>query len=228
MEMINVTDTWKNAYPGAVVGVMVIENITNPESHPELQKQKTELQERLRAQYKGYDRAALRALPVLQAYHQYYKLFKKTYHLQLQLESVVLKNKPIPSVAALVEAMFMTELDTLLLMAGHDMDTVKTPLEIDISKEGEHFTQLGGNRQELKPGDMIMRDAESVICSVIYGSDHRTRLTPQTQRILFVVYAPPGISEAAVRKHFELTQENIRVFEPGAEVTILEVYKTIE
>ena len=44
------------------------------------------------------------------AYNACYKGFKKTYHVQLQLESVALKGRSIPRVAALMEAMFMAEL----------------------------------------------------------------------------------------------------------------------
>jgi hypothetical protein len=43
---------------------------------------------------------------------------KKTYHIALQLEPVVLKGKSLPNVAALVEAMFTAELGDLLLTAS--------------------------------------------------------------------------------------------------------------
>ena len=62
---------------------------------------------------------------MIQAYAAYYERFNKTYHVQLQLESVALKGKSIPRVSALVEAMFMAELENLLLTAGHDLDVVQ-------------------------------------------------------------------------------------------------------
>jgi len=37
--------------------------------------------------------------PILKAYQEYYRRFKKTYHVQLQLESLLFKGKSIPSVA---------------------------------------------------------------------------------------------------------------------------------
>jgi len=222
--MINITEAWKTVYPGAVAGVMVLSGVANPQGHPKLEARKQEIEARLRAVYAGYDRAALRALPVLQAYHQYYKRFDKTYHVQLQLESVVLKGKPITSVGALVEAVFMAELEDGLLTAVHDMDAVHLPLKLDISKVGEPFTQLGGQEQALKPDDMIMADAGGVICSVIYGSDQRTRLTPQTQRALFVTYAPPGIGDGLVRQHLGHIQANVCLLAPQAVVEALDVY----
>jgi hypothetical protein len=43
-----------------------------------------------------------------------------------QWESVAVKGKPIPSRAALVEAMFMAA--RLVLTAGHDLDALAGPL----------------------------------------------------------------------------------------------------
>ena len=83
---------------------------------------RTTLQAELRAKFAGKDRAAITALETIRAYAAYYKHFDKTYHVQLQLESIVFKGKAIPSVAALVETMFMAEVKNMLLTAGHDLD----------------------------------------------------------------------------------------------------------
>ena len=85
------------------------------------------LESQLRERFAGQTRGDLDQLPVLQAYAAYYKRFKKTYHVQLQLESIAFKGKPIPSVAALVEAMFMAEVKNMLLTAGHDLDALQLP-----------------------------------------------------------------------------------------------------
>ncbi|MBF8281343.1 MAG: hypothetical protein HW378_258, partial [Anaerolineales bacterium] len=116
--MLIVSEAWQTNYPGASQGILVMRNVANPEHHPALEKLKTELEEQLRARFAGYDKAALTALPSVQPYVAYYGQFKKTYHVLLQLESVALKGKPLPRVAALVEAMFMAELKNQLLTAG--------------------------------------------------------------------------------------------------------------
>ena len=76
--MFVVSEAWKTAYPGAAVGVLAMRNAVNPVQHPALDQRKEELENQLRAHYSEYDRAALRALPTLQAYHTYYKRYKKT------------------------------------------------------------------------------------------------------------------------------------------------------
>ena len=100
----------------------------NPASHAELERAKEALVEelRLRLWRAGPQPVAGPALS-LQVYDTYYKRFKKTYHVQLQLESIVFKGKSIPSVAALVEAMFMAEIKNMLLTAGHDLEACRCP-----------------------------------------------------------------------------------------------------
>jgi DNA/RNA-binding domain of Phe-tRNA-synthetase-like protein len=221
-----VSKAWKTTYPGAAVGVLAMRNVVNPEGHAELDKRKEELAAQLRARFSDYDRAALKALPTIQAYNDYYKPYKKTYHVQLQLESVVFKGKPIPRVTALVEAMFVAELKNLLLTAGHDLEAVQMPIGIDVAEGGERYIRLNGQEQELKPGDMMIADAEGVISCVLYGPDRRTRITPETRQVLFTVYTPPGVGEQAVYDHLQDIQANVLLVAPEADVELLEVYGT--
>jgi DNA/RNA-binding domain of Phe-tRNA-synthetase-like protein len=183
------------------------------------------LEEQLRAQFSGQDRATIASHPVLQAYATYYRRFKKTYHIQLQLESIVLKRKSIPSVAALVESMFMAEMQDLLLTAGHDLDVLRLPLTLDVAKGTEQYTLLRGEDQILKTDDMMISDREGVISSIIYGPDQRTQITLETQNVVFTVYAPPGIDEQTVVNHLEHIRDNVLIFAPQAQVELLKVYK---
>ncbi len=222
--MITVSETWKTTYPGAVVGILAMRDVVNPDHHPALDARKAELEERLRSRFAGVDKAALKALPTIQAYTAYYKRFKKTYHLLLQLESVAIKGKPIPRVAGLVEAMFMAELDDLLLTAGHDLERIQMPLKLDVSDGSECFTRINGQEQVLKPDDMFIADAQAVISSIIYGTDRRTQITSETKQVFFSTYAPAGIEEQAVRQHLENIRDNVEIIAPEAEVMSLQVF----
>ena len=223
--MFEVTYAWKSAYPKAYVGVLVMRDVSNPPHHAELERQKLALEEKLRAQFSGQDRTAISSHSVLRAYSEYYRQFKKTYHIQLQLESIVLKGKSIPSGAALVESMFMAEMQDLLLTAGHDLDLLHLPLALEVATGTEGYTLLRGEQQKLKPGDMMIRDQMGIISSIIYGPDQRTHITPNTRNVVFTVYAPPGIDEKTVTDHLEHIKENVMVFAPQAQVELLEVYK---
>ncbi len=222
--LISLSDTWKKAYPDAHLGALVMRGVTNPRHYSELEQRKRALEDELRAQFAGQTKADIAAIPTMQAYRAYYKRFKKTYHVLLQLRSVALEGKPIPSVAALVEAMFIAELQNGLLTAGHDLDKVAAAVTLDVAQGDEQFIMLNGREQTHKAGDMIMIDANGVICSVIYGSDQRTALGPSTNHVMFIVYAPAGIDSGVVRQHLQDIRENVLIVTPEAVTQELHVY----
>ena len=224
--MFTILEAWKTTYPGAVVGILAMRDVANPKRHPALDERKKELENQLRSCFAGYDRAALKTLPTLRAYNAYYKRYKKTYHVQLQLESVVFKGKSLPHVAALVEAMFMAELKNLLLTAGHDLEALQKPIRIDVAEGSERYIGINGQEQKLKRGDMMIVDGQGIISSVLYGPDRRTRITRETRQVLFTVYAPPGIGEQAVDEHLRDIQANVLLVAPEARVMMLKVYGT--
>ncbi len=224
MNVFDVSLEWKSTFPEAHAGVLVMRDVGNPAKHSELEKRKLELEEQLRAQFAGQDRATLSSHPILQAYNTYYKRFKKSYHVQLQLESIAWKGKSIPSVSALVEAMFMAEMKNMLLTAGHDLDKLKLPLTLDVSKGVESYTLMRGEQQILKPEDMFISDQSGVISNIIYGPDQRTQINADTRNVIFTVYAPAGINEQAVKKHLEDTRDYVMIIAPQAQVELLKVY----
>ncbi len=212
------SEAWHATYPGAVLGVLALGGVANPPQNPALQARKAALEQALRSRYAGQDRAALGQLPVLRAYAAYYRRFKKTYHVQLQLESVALKGRALPQAGALVEAMFMAELDDLLLTAGHDLAALARPLTLDVAAGGESYRLLRGEAQTLKAGDMFIRDGRGVISSILYGPDQRTAIAAGTHQVVFTTYAPPGIGPAAVTAHLDTLTANGRLIAPEAEV----------
>ena len=58
---------------------------------------------------------------------------------------------------------------------------------------------------------MMMRDGEGVVCTIIYGQDARTPVTEATRRVLYVTYAPPGITAAVVERHHAALLRNVRL-----------------
>ncbi|HLC05431.1 MAG TPA: phenylalanine--tRNA ligase beta subunit-related protein [Anaerolineales bacterium] len=221
--MLVASDRWKAAYPGASVGVLAMSGVANPERSPELEARKEALEVELRSRFASFDRHQLKVDPLLAPYTGYYKRFGKTYHVQHQLESVVFHGQSISSVAALVEAMFMAELKNFLLTAGHDLDSVRGEMGVDVATGAETYLRLTGQQRALKQGDMFIHDEVGVLSSIIYGPDHRTRITPTTKHVLFTVYAPAGISEEKVRDHLSNLEDFVLAVSPAAEVEHAEV-----
>jgi DNA/RNA-binding domain of Phe-tRNA-synthetase-like protein len=221
--MFTITEAWKTAYPDAHAGVLVMQSVDNPSTHPELERLKQNLEGRLRAQFAGKDRGALESFSTIPAYAAYYRKFKKTYHVQGQLESIAFKGKSIPNVAALVEAMFMAEVKNLLLTAGHDFDRLDLPVTLSVARGSERYTLLRGQEQVLKTDDMFMSDRSGVISSIVYGPDRRTQIRAETRNVLYAVYAPAGIPAAAVQTHLQDIRDYVRIVSPDAAVHTLQI-----
>jgi len=223
--LLIISDEIKKVYPEALLGILAIRNVCNPNQHEELDRCKLELENNLREKYAGLDKAYLKNMEPIKTFSDYYKRFKKTYHVLLQLESIVLKNKSIPKVASLVEAMFMAELKNLLLTAGHDLDAIDLPIKLEVSSGGEKYIQLTGQEKELLPNDMMVSDLQGITSSIIYGPDKRTQIKPDTQNVLFVVYAPPGIEKSKIFQHLQDIQNYVHIIAPKSEVELLKVYE---
>jgi DNA/RNA-binding domain of Phe-tRNA-synthetase-like protein len=208
---IAATHEWRVAHPGATIGVLELAGLDNTGSSSRLNERKREIEAGLRERYRGFTRQDFLAFPVMADYDRYYTRFNKTYHVQLQLESIVLKGKRLPDVSPAVDANFMAEVETLILTAGHDSQKLFGPIVIDVSREGEQMTQMNGTPRAIRSGDMIMRDAGGISCSVIYGQDARSPISPKTSRVLYVAYAPAGIAPAVVERQLRGIEENLRL-----------------
>lgn len=222
--MIELTQRWRSIHPGASMGILVVGDVRVPDTTPQLTQKKKILESQLQERYKGMNRSAILELPVMQAYAAYYKRFKKTYHLLLQLESIVVKGKKLPEAPALVEAMFMAELESLLLTAGHDLDQINDPIRLDSSSGNEVYTQLRGKIVSCKTGDMVMADPQGVFCSIIYGQDQRTQITDRTRNVIYAVYVPPGINSDLIEDHLSDLEQNVGLVSPEAQVTYRQIY----
>lgn len=221
---LTVSPEWRATFPDAHVGILLVDHVRNGPPPAELVQHAQTVETQLRARYAGAARADLASAPTLQAYIRHYRAFGQTYHVLRQLESVALKSRPLESPSALVLAMFVVELDTLLLTAGHDAEALEPPLTLDRSVAGDHFVGIGGREHALREGDMLMRDVEGIISAVIYGPDQRTRLTDQTRRALFTTYAPSGISVAELEAHLDGLAAAVALASPAAVVQLKAVY----
>jgi DNA/RNA-binding domain of Phe-tRNA-synthetase-like protein len=214
--MIEVSESWRTNHPGSAFAVLVMQDFQLPGETSLLSTQKKALEEELRARYQAMDRSQIRSIPQMQAYGAFYRNYKKTYHIQLQLESIVHKNKHLPEGPLLVQAMFMAEMETFLLTAGHDLDKIEGQMSLNAATGQEIYTLLRGEQATCKPGDMIMTDEMGVICSVIYGQDWRTSISNDTQNVIYAIYIPKGIQEALIDEHLDQLEENVSLISPHA------------
>ncbi len=215
-------ETFHQVYPDACVGVLVINQIASSNNLSALNDKRKAIEEGLRERYT--EKADLGKNPTIQAYDSYYKQFKKSYVVCAQIESVIFKGQSIPTFNPLVQAMFMAELDNMLLTAGHDLSAVEKPVTIGLGEADMNYTLLNNKEQMVKEKDMLMRDQEGIISSVVYGPDHRTQISSSTQNALFVTYTPSGIGRDQIEKHFADIHSYIQLFSPDALVVMNEIF----
>lgn len=222
---VRITERWRRAFPGAKVGTLGMHTVANPEVDAGLDARGEQLRTEMQTIFSGTSRTELKRLPTLQAYADYYRRFGKTYHLQLQLESILFKGRRITGPSALVQAMFMAELKNMLLTAGHDRQAMRGEVTVDVSVGTESYILLGGNQQVLKPEDMFIRDEAGILSSIIYGPDERSRITSGTREVFFTVYAPVGIVTQDLETHLSDLEANVRLFSPTAEVEARTIFE---
>lgn len=218
MLSIDATVDWKETHSGGLIGLLEISGLDNTRSESALEREKRAVEDRLRAKYAGFSREDFLALPVMGAYHRYYRKFGYTYHVLLQLESLVHKGKPLPSVSPLVDSNFASELETLILTAGHDVANLSRPVLIDVAREGDYITQMNGKRVHVPVGDMLMRAGPDPACTILRGQDNRSPISKGTTHVLYVAYAPVGVTEDQVRTQLDGIERVVRMFDSGGVV----------
>ncbi len=196
---IALTPAFRAAFPGGIFGVLVARGCVNRPSVVASQADQRAVEARLRERFPN---ETVDGDPVAMAYAAYFRRYGARYPVVHQAKGII-AGRPIESPSALVEAMFTAELDSLVLTSGHDLDALAGPLRVDVAGGREAYTKLSGKPQTLKPGDMIVRDAEGVIASVLCGPDFRTRLHAESSAALFGAWCPTGLTTAVVEAHLD-------------------------
>jgi len=170
----------------------------------------TSVRQALASSYGQLERKELKKIEMLEPFVRYFKAFKKTYHLFLQLESFVHKERPLPFITPLVSAYFLAELETGVLASAHDLDRIVPELELRKSEGGEILTLLNGEERTAPAGDALLMDAEGLLTCVIQGQDSRTILNPGSRNAAYFVYGPPGVSDRDLSKALDLLSGHLK------------------
>jgi DNA/RNA-binding domain of Phe-tRNA-synthetase-like protein len=215
--MITVSEEWRMSFPGTAFGFLAVEGVGNSLAHEGIEDGRAGLEEELRSRWSGTSRSALKGSYPFEAYERYFRKFGQGYPVLHQLETVAIKGKPIMSPSSLVACMFMAELETGFLTAGHDLDRCIPPFRLDVAHGGEAYRSLGGKERKLMEGDMYLSDGQGIVSSVLYGPDDRTFVTLQTTRVLFTVYGVPKIPASELATHLGKIEELTRILSPSSE-----------
>lgn len=219
--MFTIDDEIKDALPGTKIGILIMMNTSSCAiDELEIHNSFCEIQHK----YGNLDRKELKALYPIQAYTSYYKRFGYSYHVLAQLESVLKGKKILHTEFGLLQAMVLSELESMLLTAGHDLSQLKMPLQLKLASGNETYQSISGKGVTAVGGDLMICDGTSVISSVLRGPDFKSCITESTVDVLFTIYAPPGIETEYMETSLRRLEERIKACSHSSQTKVMQVF----
>jgi DNA/RNA-binding domain of Phe-tRNA-synthetase-like protein len=162
-----------------------------------------EVRGELSERYRDFGRADFKRLAMFEPYISYFKIFKKTYHLMLQLESFAHGERPLPRIHPLVTVYFLGELRNGVLSSIHDADAVEGALRLVRTAGDERLTLFSGEERKAPADDASLFDELGLLTCVIQGQDARSMVTADTRRACIIAYGVPGVGRDVLDTHLE-------------------------
>jgi len=192
---INLTQRLIEKYPDSLFGNLIIRDIPNKKMSESLEKCKRILEREIRDTFAETDKD-----DIIQNYNRYFRLWNKTYPIEYQIISLK-SGKQFPQVSVLVDCMFLAELKNRILTSGHNLEEIKGDLTFDVSIGGEQYLKINGKEQILKENDIILKDNEGILASILYGPARRTTISLKTKSALYFAWCPYKMDEQIIEKH---------------------------
>jgi len=220
--MLTIDDSVRVLYPGAKMGILAVKDVSYSSYMTE--EEITEFLNYLCRKYAHLERKELKELYPISAYIAYYKKFGSNYHLLAQLESLIKGKKTVTFDSGLLQAMFLSEMDDMLLTAGHDLTKLHLPLQLKIATGTETYQSISGKEVSTIKGDLMLIDSNGPLSSILRGPDLKSRITSSSTEVLFSVYAPPGIDEGYIEDSLLKLEKRIRALSPLSRTELLQVF----
>ncbi len=193
------------SYSKALFGSLIVKNIPNRSGSELLDNKKRELELDIRQNPIEPSEDAL-----ISSYNLFFKQWGKTYPIEYQILTIQ-KGGKFPAVSVLVDSMFLAELKDRILTSGHDLDLIDGELLFDVSTGGEQYLKLNGKKQILKKDDIILRDNEGILASLLYGPAQRTVITNTTSNALYFAWCPFGLDQTLISVHLNQILDNLKL-----------------
>ena len=173
--------------------------------------------EAIREEGREYDRETwFRQEP----FFRYFRKFKKTSPVMMQVESFLLKGRPFPEERYNNAVAFLTELKTRCLLGSHDADRIKGDLIIYSETAKTPFPSIHGGEAHSYPGDVTCRDDKSIVVSMIAGTDSRTCLRDDSEHVLYFAFGTPGMATETLKTYLDQVEQYVKVLAPKAETKL--------
>lgn len=207
---IILTPGLKKLYPESIFGSLIVKEVSNKKQHEALETRKRELERRIRE-----DSGEVKDFEMIHYYNSYFKMWKKTYTYPIEYQiNTIRKGRQLPQVSVLVDSMYIAELNNMLLTSGHDLDTIQGDLAFDVARGNEQYLKINGKEQDLKKGDIFLKDDEGILACILFGPARRTSISTKTKNAVYFAWCPQTINEAQVKTHLNEILRNVEKVYP--------------
>jgi DNA/RNA-binding domain of Phe-tRNA-synthetase-like protein len=124
-------------------------------------------------------------------------------------------NSGFPRYSLFVDAHFMAEMCSGILVAVTDFNRFDGKLCLDVATQGETCAGMGGREFILKDGEIVLRDEKDIVCVLAQGADEKTRVREDTTNVLFYAYAAPGIDSQYLKDGMTIAADTVAEFGGG-------------
>ncbi len=166
-----------------------------------------------------YSIERLKEHPIIRAYRDFYWRLgidpTKTRPSSEALLRRVLRTKTMPLINNVVDAGNFASLETLVPIGLYDIDKVKGMLKLRLSREGEVFDPIGGNREILSEGLPVLADEEKIIHLYPHRDSRHTMIRTSTKNVLVVACGVPNVPSSLVKEAASKTINYILRFARG-------------
>jgi DNA/RNA-binding domain of Phe-tRNA-synthetase-like protein len=132
-------------------------------------------------------------------------------------------NSGFPRYSLFVDAHFMAEMCAGILVAVTDYDRFDGNLQLDVAEEKEICAGMGGREFITKKGEIVLRDEKEIVCVLCQGADEKTRVTDDSENVLFYAYAVPGIDRAPLKEGLTIAADTLAEF-GGGKIEFIDIY----
>jgi DNA/RNA-binding domain of Phe-tRNA-synthetase-like protein len=117
----------------------------------------------------------------------------------------------------------MAEMCAGILVAVTDFNKFEGNLILDVAEEKETCAGMGGREFVTKKGEIVLRDEKEIVCVLCQGADEKTRVSQNTEDMLFYAYAVPGIDRSHLNDGLRIAADALIEF-GGGNIELLDIY----
>lgn len=205
---LQISDRYRNRFSELGFGIGTILDCTYFEKREDFKLYKRELLRKMRR------RSHLAQIQErIHLYEQFFKEWGYECPLPGHLKRALDMGYPI--VNLYIDTHLIAEMYHGILMAIQDLDRFDGDWMLDLASEGESFQGVSGRTIYCKEGEIVLRDAKGIVCSLFQGPDFRTKIDPSSRDIVVYVFTAPGIDPLWVSDGIQLALDILGRFGGG-------------